>query len=449
MVITMAGEHEQPTAVSFREALFNSATEEVYNPLAGKRYLRIDPPEGGVLTNELLTRYLKDDPRPMKGHHNQPIYILAGPEDQVRMYQIIHDQDKMRTYIQDFDREGRSYATIGKRQNCSEAWLPTDTIPEVQAVWLPENHYLFSLIDQLPASLLERVNTDEALASRETLQQLDAVCPYLKEVLTNPVDKLQDRLDRLDRLIVKYKNYSGTQRRELGLSKHHSHWLLEQEELVGLISYRRRLAEKQILSLDPDDMEKACLEVCLDRLADQKEGKKGNELSFVQGFWLDELLVTLGGRRDFVTETPSIIMEKLKAKVLQWNFHPRDFNREWQLAEDLENKLKIIEMVKRRYYNRPKRTPPIPLNQIKAAVIQEETERQASEQKETPDSLLQPPQRLIDEKGLSRELTEVIDQLKRVCSLVENNRSLETVLSTKIRELETRKTRLEQKLGQS
>ena len=446
VVIVMAAEQEQPTPTSFREALFNNELEAC-EPGSGKRYLRIDSPEDGVLTHELLTKYLNSHPFPRVVYHGQPIFLVAGVENQERMYQITHGPKEARTYVYDFDREGQSYGYIGERQDLSHWWVASDTIPGLKGIYLPEDHYLFYIVSQLPPALLERLNNDEAVALRETLRTHNKACPYLKEVLANPVAKLQERLDRFKRLTDKYKTYPFTKLRELGMDKYHSYWLLEQEELTALINYRENLARKDLLSSEPDEMEKACLEISLNRMANQEEG---NELTFLQAFWLDELLVALGGRRYFVTGTPGDILEKLKARVSQQNLHTRDFDREWQLAEDLKNKLKVIEKVKRRYYERRRHTQ-INFGDIKQAVIKEERERQAAEAKEAPESLQQPEEKPSQEpvvdQGLAEELAELDKQIGRLKEFMAKGQLPDKIVAERINQIEEQKRRLKKRFG--
>ncbi|HUW22365.1 MAG TPA: hypothetical protein VMW41_06915 [Candidatus Bathyarchaeia archaeon] len=439
----MAAEQEQPTPTSFREALFNNELEAC-EPGSGKRYLRIDPPKDGVLTHELLTRYLKDSPFPKVVYHGQPIFVVAGVENQERMYQITHGPKTARTYVHDFDREGRGLGFIGERQDPSGWWLASDTIPDVKAVYLPGNHYHFCIVSQLPPALLERVNTDEAVALRETLRTYNEACPYLKEILECPVVKLQERLARLTRLARKYRTYPFSDLRRLGLDQYHSYWLLEQEELADLINYRTNLAEKKVLPMEPDEMDKACLEISLDRMANQEEG---NELTFRQAFWLDDLLVTLGQRRTEWVENPSRILGRMIERASTHNLRPRDLDRERQLAEDLKNKLKAVDAGKRRYYDRHRRSPAINFGHIREAVIQEERERQAAEKKEAPESLHEPGQEPVVDQRLAEELAELDRQIQQLEGFRAKKVLQDKIVETRIRELEENKNRLRKRFG--
>jgi len=439
----MDGQQEQPTINSFREALFNNAPE-AYEPLSGKRYLRIDPPKDGVLTDKLITQYLKDNPLPGEIYHDQPIYVIASLKDQARMYRIIYDHDASRIYAHDFDREGRGYAIIGERQNVLGSWNDSDTIPNIQGVWLPEDHYFFCLVSQLPPALLERINNDETVTVQETLRAYNKACPYLKEVLTCPIAKLQERLARLDRLAKKYKTYPPTKLRDLGMNKYHSYWLAEQEELTALINYRENLARKDLLSSKPDEMEKACLEISLDNLAEEKE--ETGKLTFTQAFWLDELLVKSGQKIYEKVQNPKRILERLQEESSQYNLRPGDLKRERELAEDLEDKLKVIEKVKRRYFERRRRTQ-INFSDIKQAVIKEERERQAAEVKEAPESTQQPSQPSAMEQAITVEITNIGTQIQQLEEFGKRTNLPEAIILQKIEELRKKRTRTEQRLA--
>ncbi|MBU0619316.1 hypothetical protein KKD62_03720 [Patescibacteria group bacterium] len=282
---------EKPTAPSisiFREGLF--ANELVVQPPFSKtRYLRIDPPENGILTDDILAGYLVDPREEFK--HNKGvvcIYVAGGIEDQTRMYRITKDNKGV--FINDFDRQGHGHGIVGEARDCQGQWLPSYKIPNVQAIYLPEDHYYFSLVDKLPPVLLEKLETDEVKADRDSLRVLDEAHSYLKVVLTSSTQELQERLNLFERLRNKYQDYVKTRRGRADFGDRYLFWHLETIELEGLIDYRKRLEMLKALSLEPSESEKACIEFCLDQI--ENEAVVGE--TFVQALWLEQLLM-LGG----------------------------------------------------------------------------------------------------------------------------------------------------------
>ncbi|HUW22168.1 MAG TPA: hypothetical protein VMW41_05910 [Candidatus Bathyarchaeia archaeon] len=299
----------------------------------------------------------------------------------------------------------------------------------------------------------EQTVTVENDFTHEGLKHISDANTYLRVILTTPIGDLKQRRAMLRAEMNKYPTISQERKQP-----EYVHWEAECQELTDIAVYKRQLADNRIISLEPGDLEKACLEVCLKRLVDP--GICRCELTYLQCLWLTELMTKLGTRHQDCYYAPFKIVYRLTADITVADIRRRGFGREQDLQADLRTKAKWLRDSLSNHYRHFEIHPNIGPKGILAAVLAEEKSRQEQEASRPPGKVpesaadqpseadeLVPPLSPRERDLAEEELYGIIDELGSLRARLTFGKITEDSANPRIALLEARKKVLTRRLG--